>query len=149
MSKFSWVNFFLGGGGRGRLKPLNPAGCYNSVYIYIAIVLHNFVFLLKISLLNSHESILSLQNLCRNIFDLYQSFAVLLSICFVVYVCYYLDLCEIISPISMHILCKTIEAMPNLFKVSGLLLHFLLNTLQCLFSFPKAPLVTILALLNL
>ena len=39
----------------------------------------------------------------------------------------------------MHILCNTVEAKPNLFKVSGLLSHFLLNTLQRPFSFPKAP----------
>ena len=75
----------------GELKTRNPARCYGPVYIYNAIVLHNFVFLLKISLLNSHESILPLQNLCRNIIDLYQSFAVLLSVRFLVYVCYYWD----------------------------------------------------------
>ena len=83
MSKFSWVgNFFLVEGGRrwvGRLKLVNPAGCHDPVEIYIAIVLHNFAFLPKISLLNSHKSILPLQNLCRNIFDLCQSFVVLLT----------------------------------------------------------------------
>ena len=60
----------------GGVKPLNPAGCYDSVYIYIDIVLHNFVFLPKISPLNSHELIFPLPNLCRNIFDLCQSFVV-------------------------------------------------------------------------
>ena len=76
-------NFFLveGGAGRwvGRLKLVNPAGCHDPVEIYIAIVLHNFAFFPKISLLNSHKSILPLQNLYRNIFDLYQSFVVLLT----------------------------------------------------------------------
>ena len=85
------LNFFLRSGGGGRLKPLNPAKCYDPVYIYVANVLHNFAFLPKISLLNSYESILPLQNLCRNIFDLHQSFVVLLSIHFLVYICYYLD----------------------------------------------------------
>ena len=58
------------------MKPVNPAGCYDSVYLYIDIDLHNFVFLPKISLLNSHELIFPLSILCRNIFDLCQSFVV-------------------------------------------------------------------------
>ena len=45
----------------------------------------------------------------------------------------------ITSPVSIHISFKTIEAKPSLFKVSGLLSHFLINTLQRPFSFPKAP----------
>ena len=51
----------------------------------------------------------------------------------------------IISPTSIHMLCKR---KANFFKVSGLLSHFLLNTLQRRFSLPKAHSVTFLVLLN-
>ena len=63
---FNWVGIFFGGGEGGEVKPRNPAGCYDPVYIYIAIVLHNFAFLPKISLLKSHDRFC----LCRICFEI-------------------------------------------------------------------------------
>ena len=53
----------------------------------------------------------------------------------------------IISLISIQILCNTIQAKPNLCKISRLISHFLLSTLQRRLSFLKAHSVTIFVIL--
>ena len=111
-------------------------------------IIKSFYFLNRVCVSIDYDYIytlllLLLQNLCRNIFDLFQLFVGLLSVRFLVYVCCCQD--EQSNQCFTEWLCKR---KANFLKVSGLLSHFLLNTPQRRFSLPKAHSVTFLVLLN-